>query len=116
MFAEPQVTTVNAVADDLNRIEFGNRKGVFANPEGTRTLTISHDVRNRARRTVRMDYAKVAADPLLDGVSKRYTMSVYFVIDHPLVGFSIDEIQDNLEALIDWSTDAQILKVIGGES
>lgn len=116
MFSEPQSVTVNAVANSLPRVEFGARKGTFATSDGAITLSIAHDLRNRNRRTVRLDFAKTAADPLLDGVSRQYTMSTYVVIDHPKVGFTVTEVQKNLEALVDWLSDAQILKVVGGES
>lgn len=116
MFTEPQTVTVNAVADDLRRIAF-SPKGTFHNATTGRTLSISQNNGKRNRRTVRLDITKTAADPLLDGVSRPYSMSAYLVIDHPLVGFSVTETEHNAQALVDWlDTAGNLTKVIGGES
>jgi len=117
MFAEPQSVTVNTVASSLPRVSFGDRKGVFATSIGDKVLTIAHDLKSRNRRNVRLDFAKTAADPLQDGVSKQYTMSCYVVVDHPKVGFDNTEVKNNLKALVDYLAVAGNLdKVVGGES
>ncbi len=117
MFSEPQSVTVNAVADSLPRVSFGDRSGEFHNSSTGRKLRISHIVGKRNRRTVRLDITKTAADPLLDGVSRQYSMSAYLVIDHPPVGFTDIEAKDNTKALVDWlAVSGNLAKVIGGES
>lgn len=117
MFSEPQTVTVNAVANNLNRVSFGDRAGAFQLPDSSITLKVSHDLRNRSRRTARLDFTKTAADPLLDGVSRPYSMSVYVVVDHPKVGFTNTEVENNLKALTDWlSTAGVATKLVGGES
>ncbi len=117
MFAEPQSVTVNAVAKSLPRVSFGDRKGTFSTSIGDIGLTISHDLKSRNRRNVRLDFAKTAADPLLDGVSRQYTMSAYVVVDHPKVGFDNTEVKNNLKALVDYLAIAGNLdKIVGGES
>lgn len=117
MFTEPQTVTVATVAKTLPRVAFGDRSGSFETADGAFKLQISHNLRNRNRRTARLDITKTAADPLLDGVSRPYSMSVYMVVDHPQVGFSNTEVVDNLQALIDWlaaGTNAE--QLAGGES
>lgn len=117
MFSEPQTVTVATVAKTLPRVSYGDRSGVFQTSDGAFTLKVSHDLRNRNRRTVRLDITKTAADPLLDGVSRPYSMSVYAVVDHPTVGFSGTEVSDNLKALVDWlAVSANTAKLVGGES
>lgn len=117
MFSEPQSVTVNAVATSLPRVSFGDRQGAFQAPDGAIALKVAHDLRNRNRRTVRIDFTKTAADPLLDGVSRQYSMSTYVVIDHPKVGFTNTEVENNLKALKDWlAVSGNITKVVGGES
>lgn len=116
MFTEPQAITVNAVADSLPRTSF-SPKGVFYNATTGRELSIFSVSGKRARRTVRLDITKTAADPLLDGVSRQYSMSAYLVIDHPQVGFSALEVAYNAQALVDWlDVPGNLTKVIGGES
>lgn len=117
MFSEPQSVTVNAIANDLQRVSFGNRTGIFEDVADGQRLTIAHQSGKRSRRTVRFDITKVAADPLLDGVSRQYSMSAYLVVDHPLVGFDTAEIEDNISGLTDWcGVVGNLTKVVNGES
>lgn len=117
MFSEPQSLTVATVAKSLPRVSFGDFDGVFQTSDASLKLRISHVLRNRNRRTVRLDITKTAADPLLDGVSRPYSMSVYTTVDHPTVGFSNQEVIDNLKALTDWLAVAgNATKLAGGES
>lgn len=116
MFTEPQTITVNGVADNLPRVSFAP-KGVFYNASTGRNFSITQQAGRRNRRTVRLDITKTAADPLLDGVSRQYSESIYLVIDHPSVGFTTAETAFNARALVDWCDQAGVLeKVIGGES
>lgn len=116
MFSEPQTVTINAVAKTLPRVSFGDRKGVFEDTLGNR-LTVSHSTGKRNRHIVRLDVTKTAVDPLLDGVSKEYSMSAQLIIDVPPVGFTADEQSKNANALVDWADVAgTLLKVTGGES
>lgn len=117
MFTEPQTVTVNAVAKNLPRVSMLDRSGTFESAADGLTLRVSHNLGKRNRRTVRLDITKTAADPLLDGVSRPYSMSAYLVIDHPQVGFDATETLNNVQALVDWLDVAgNLSKVVGGES
>lgn len=116
MFTEPQTVTINGVAKALPRVSFGDRKGVFEDTLGNR-LTVSHTTGRRNRHIVRLDTTKTAVDPLLDGVSREYSMSAQLILDVPPVGFTANEQSINAQALVDWLDAAGILlKVTGGES
>lgn len=117
MFTEPQSVTVSGAAKSLPRVAFGDRKGVFENTTTGHRLSVSHIKGKRGRSTVRLDITKTAADPLLDGVSRQYSMSAYLVVDTPLVGFSAVEVEANADALADWLAVAgNLTKVVNGES
>lgn len=117
MFTEPLSVTVNAVAKNLPRVALGDRTATYENVADGLTVRISHVLGKRNRRTVRLDITKTAADPLLDGVSRPYSMSAYLVVDHPIVGFSATETEQNVQALVDWlDTPGNLTKVVGGES
>lgn len=117
MFTEPQEVTVNAVAKSMPRVAFGDRNGTFENVSTGHRLRITHLNGRRNRRTIRLDITKTAADPLLDGVSREYSMSAYLTVDHPLVGFSATEQEQNVQALVDWlDTAGNLTKVVNGES
>jgi hypothetical protein len=117
MYSEPQTVTINAVAKPLPRISFGDRKGVFEDTAAGVRLTFGHTVGRRNRHTERLDITKVAADPLLDGVSRPYGMSVTLIVDIPPVGFSPVEINQNVKGLLDHAANAtNLAKLVGGES
>lgn len=117
MLSDPQSVTVSGSAKALPRVSVGANQATYKSADGSLTYTIAHSYGKRNRRTVRLDFRKTAADPLLDGVSRAYSMSAYVVIDHPDIGYSNAEIESNTKALVDALGAAGVLtKVIGGES
>lgn len=117
MLSEPQTITVNGAAATLPRVTFGDRNGLFESVSTGHRLRVSHLLGRRNRRTVRLDFTKTAADPLLDGVSREYSMSAYIVLDHPPVGFTPVEVENNVKALTGWLAGAgNLTKVVNGES
>jgi hypothetical protein len=117
MFTDPQSVTVNAVAQTLPRVGVGASSAVYSTADGNTKMTVSHANGKRNRRNARLDFRKIAADPLLDGVSREYSMSAYIVIDHPTVGFTNAEVETNTKALLDkLATAGTLTKLIGGES
>lgn len=78
-------------------------------------MTISSAEAKRNRRTVRLDFNKIAADPLT-AVNAKFTGSAYLVIDSPTSGFSNTELLNQVHGLVAYLTDANITKVLNGES
>lgn len=116
MFSEPQSVTIAGSAKSLPRVSFGDRKGIFEDTLGNR-LTVTHTTGRRNRHIVRLDVTKTAADPLLDGVSKQYSMSAQLLLDYPPVGFVAADQEAIADALADWcATAGNLTKVTGGES
>lgn len=117
MFTDPSTVTVNAVAKTLPRVSVGDRKATYESPADGLTLSITHVVGKRNRHTVRLDSTKTAADPLLDGVSKQYSMSTYVVVDVPTIGFTLTEQKQIVKALTDFlNASTNTDKVLAGES
>jgi len=120
MFADPQTVTINSIANTLPRTPVGTNYGVFTKDDGLVKLSISHSVSGkRNRRLIKLDHAKIAADPLLAGVNVKASMTVYSVIDTPETGYTVAEIKqvcDALYAYLTASTGANVTKIIGGES
>lgn len=117
MFAEPITVLVNAVSKSLSRVSVGDRKALYESPADGLTLSITHVVGKRNRHTIRLDSKKTAADPLLDGVSRAYSMSTYLVVDAPEIGFTLTEQKQIVKALTDWlGTSTNTDKVLAGES
>ena len=119
MFADPQSVTINAVANSLPRTSSGTNSGVFTKDDGLVKLSISHTQGKRNRHLVKLDHAKIAADPLLAGVNVKASMTVHLVIDAPETGYTIAEIKQIVDALTGFATassGANVTKIIGGES
>lgn len=119
MFADPQSVTINAIANSLPRVDVGDRTATYTKDDETVSLTIAHATTNRGRtrRQVRLDLTKIAADPFTAGHSTEENCSVYLVIDEPEdSAFSNTELLNNTKGLIGWLTDANVTKVIAGES
>lgn len=117
MYTEPQSVTVATVATPLPRVAMGDHTGSFEDTGKGLKLSIQHQLGARTRRTARIDFTKTAADPLLDGVSRQYTMSAYVVLNHPVVGFNAAEVEANAKALTDWlSVAGNLTKLANGES
>lgn len=119
MLSDPQTLTINAVANTLARNPAGDNVGKFAKDDQTVKLQISHAYGTRTRRQIRVDFSKIAADPLISAQNIKYSMSAYLVIDTPVTGFTVAEAKQIVDALSAWltaSSGANITKVLGGES
>lgn len=117
MFANTQTVSVNGTGAQLPRIAFGDRRGTFENVAAGLRLTISHTLGKRQRKVVRIDHSKTVTDPLLAGVNRAVSASVYSTVDMPNVGYSPSEIDDLLESLaIFLSVPENRAQIANGES
>lgn len=119
MLADPQSVTINAVANSLPAVVRNGASSTYQKDDGTVKLTVSNSVGRRTRRNVRLDFKKVAPDPLISAQNIIYSMSCYLVVDVPPSGFTITEqkqIADGLTAWLTASSGANLTKVLGGES
>lgn len=118
-FADPQTVTINAIANTLPRVASGINAGSFSKDDGNVKLSVSHAYNKRTRRALRIDYRKIAADPLISAQSIVYTMSATLVIDTPVTGFTVAEAKqviDGLVAYLSASSGARITQLLGGEN
>ncbi|DAD51426.1 coat protein [ssRNA phage Esthiorhiza.3_9] len=118
-FADPQSVTYNAVAKSLPKTPNGPVGGTqFLQDTQEFELLVSHSYGpKRTRRVARLNRRVVAADPLT-AVNAYQSMSAYLVVDIPLTGFTIAEQHYLISALTAWlaaSSDAAVLKLLGGE-
>lgn len=120
-YTDPQSVTINAVAVSLPRIGIGPSSGIFQSNDGLVRLSVAHQSTkgNRQRHTLRIDHAKIAADPFVGTTNARYNMAAYVVVDVPQVGYTVTEakqIVDALTAYLTASTGANVTKLLGNES
>jgi len=118
-FADPQSVTINAVANSLPRVASGVGTGGFSDSTGNTKLSVSHTYGKRTRRQARLDFSKIAVDPLISAQNIKYSMSAYVVVDTPTTGFTLAEAKYIVDALTKWMNDssgANITKLLGGEN
>lgn len=118
-FSDPQSVTIGGTASSLPRISPGTSDGAFASGDNLISLKVSHSNGRRIRRIIRLDVAKVAADPFQTAVNARYSMSAQLHIDVPVVGYTIAEQKAVVDALIAYlsaSTGARVTQLLGGEN
>jgi hypothetical protein len=118
-FADPQSITINAVAISAPRTGFNPNSGVFTSNDGNTKLTVSDTYgAKRTRRSIRLDFRKIAADPLISAQNILYTGSVYLVVDQPITGYTAAELKlqiDGFLAYLSASSGAKITQLLGGE-
>lgn len=116
MFTDPQSVTVAGVAKSMPKISSKDMSSSYKNSDGTFSLTLSHQVSaQRVRSMVRIDQRAVVADPLTS-VNDWETLSFYFVIDRPEVGFSSTQVNDLVAGLKTWLDATAVGKLFGKES
>lgn len=119
MFADPQSVTVNAVAQSLPRTAADGESASYTKDDGTYKLTISHQTtkNGRKRHMVRLDFNEVSADPFVPAENVKNEGACYIVIDEPAQDqFTNANLLLKVKGLRDWASDANLTKVIAGES
>lgn len=118
-FADPQVVTINAVAQSMPRVSSGTNKGEFRKDDSSCKLTVSHQYNGtRNRRLLRLDFSKIAPDVFTSDNTK-YDMTTYLVVEVPVTGFTVAEqkqVVDGLVAYLTASSGAKITQLLGGEN
>lgn len=115
-FADPQSLTLNGTPIPLPRINSGQAIGVFTNENEGLSLRVKQQTSERRyRREVRLQIDKTATHPIT-GLNTAVSASVVLTIDEPRFGFTDNELLAHVNALMGWSTDANISRVLGGEN
>lgn len=116
-FADPQSVTIDGAAVSLPRTGFGTSSGKFTSADGADSLEIQHQTGGpRFRHLVRLSDTRIVSDPLVPDQNRAVSMSAHIVIDMPRNGYTAAEIADLAAALTGWATEANLLKVVSGES
>lgn len=120
MLADPQTITLNAVANNLNRVGNSETSAVYRNSDGTLELrTFRTTLKNRAtRHGCSVTQNLVVADPLADGVNLNRSSTITFSMVVPEVGFDAATRLLLIDAVLDWlraSTDAVPVALTNGQ-
>jgi hypothetical protein len=118
-FTDPQSITISAVTTPLPRTSTGVAGADYQSSDGLIHLNVSHAYGRRTRRVIRVDHSKITADPFIPAQNTKVSMSNYMVFDVPPAGYTNAEqlaVYQGFKAAITASSDALIVKLLGGES
>lgn len=118
MFADPQSVTYATVAKSLPAIGRTDLQSEYKlNDAGVvYDLTLSHQFKARNRVVARLRRDSFVADPVTPTQNLLASATVSFTIDFPNVGLAPADAQSLAKALVGWLTDANILKLVNGET
>lgn len=118
-FTDPQTITISGVTTPLPLVSRGEDGAKYSSGDGLIDLSASHAYGRRTRRVLRVDHSKVSADPFIPSQNREESMSCYMVFDLPKVGYTNTEalaVYTGFKTQFTASTDALIVKLLGGES
>lgn len=117
--ADPQVVTVNAVAQSMPRVQTAGTSAKYQKPDETFTLNVSHTTtkgsKPRIRSMARIDQRAIVADPLT-AVNDFETLSFYVVVDRPNYGFTQTQLEQLVTGFKTWLDNTMVGKLFGQES
>lgn len=118
MFSDPQTVTYATVAKTLPAIGRTDSESVYKlNDGGTvYTLTLGHQFKARNRVVARLRRDSFVADALVPANNIVASMTATFTLDFPNNGLTATDVQSLGEALVDFLSDATILKLANGET
>lgn len=118
MFADPQSVTYATVAKSLPAISRSDNQSEYKlNDNGVvYDLILSHQFKTRSRVVARLRRDSYAADPLVPAQNTLGSMTATLTIDFPQFNLTPADAQALAKALVGWASDANLLKLINGET
>lgn len=116
---DPQSITISGVTTPLPRIAVGDDMSEYQSGDALIRLLASHQYGKRQRRLIRIDTSKISADPYKPAENVKVSMSNQLIFDLPPAGYTPTEalaVWVGFKTLLTASSDAVIVKLLGGES
>jgi hypothetical protein len=118
-FSDPQTVTISAVTSPLPRISTEGDETIYGSADGLIQMLASHESGKRIRHLLRINHAKLTADPFIPAENVKVSMSCYIVFDIPPVGYTAAEqlaVYTGFKTQFTASSDTLITKLLAGES
>lgn len=118
MFSDPQSLTYNSVAKSLPAITRGDDGSEYRLDDGSvrYTLAISHQFKARSRVNARLTRDTTVTDPLDSSRNIATSVTVSFTVDSPIAGILPADQVYAAKMLVAWLSDANLAKLVGGET
>lgn len=118
-FTDPLSVTISGTTIALPRVSVGDDKSEYQSGDGLVLVSANHDYGKRTRRVLRIDTSKLTSDPFRPSENVKVSMSNYMVFDIPPAGYTATEalaVYQGFKTLFSASSDALVVKLLGGES
>lgn len=119
MFTDPQAVTYATVAKNLPAIGRSAEQSDYVLQDTgnvTYRLTLLHSFKTRNRVVARLRRDSIVGDPLTTGNNIPVSMTATLTIDVPSTGLALTDGQALGKALVGWASDANLLKLLNGET
>lgn len=119
MFADPQTVTYATVAKSLpaiSRSDVASGYKLYDTGNVIYDLLLSHSYKSRNRVVARLSRSLYTQDPLIPANFSLTGATATLTLDFPSTGLAPADVQNLGKALVGWASDANLLKLIGGET
>lgn len=115
-FADPQSLTVDATPVSLPRVGSSLGAGAFRSSDQKYQLEVRHQSGTQERHNVKLSFADVVGNPLVPAQNLVVGTTVNLTVTHPRNGMTAESVKDIAVALAAWASEANLVKLIGGEN
>lgn len=115
-YADPQSVTIGGTATPVARTGMTLDAGTFTSADRATTLMVRHSTGKRTRHNIVLKSDKTVADPLIPSQNRPVSFQASLTVDIPTSGVSSADALAIAKALVAWATDANLTKLLGGES
>lgn len=118
MFTDPQSVTYATVAKSLPAISRGETSSMYRLDDAgvVYQLSLSHQFKARKRVVARLQRDSYSSDPLIPTNNILASMTATLTVDFPNIGLTSTDAQSLVKALVGWLIDANVLKLVNGET
>nr|UJQ85900.1 MAG: hypothetical protein 2 [Leviviridae sp.] len=118
-FSDPLSITIAGATTPLPRVSVGDDESEYQSSDGLIVVSANHNYGKRTRRVLRLDTSKLSPDPFKPTENVKVSMSNYIVFDTPPAGYTAADVLAayvGFKTLFSATSDAMIVKLLGGES
>lgn len=115
-YSDPQSVTISGTATSLARTGMTLDAGTFTSADRASTMIVRHSTGKRSRHNIVLRQDKTVTDPLIPSQNRPVSFQVSLTVDTPTSGVSSTDAASLAKAICAWATDANLAKLIGGES
>jgi len=114
-YSDPQSVVLNGDTFSLPRTGSSGNSGQFSSPDQRYKLIVRHQNGNRRQNVARLEFSGIVPNLLVPSQNQVVSAAVTFTVNAPLNGLASSELRAMAAALVDWLTEVNLGKLVGGE-